>query len=158
MRSPNEYEAAFYAETPSTNADTLVKVGNPESSLHKAGDSHCPGCREANGHYATSSATFGRDLKPRCLSLGSRGRARAMSAYTATPESGSRGATTQPATGPIAPSAARGSGLSAGNASAPSMSTKEQPQHDTYSHPDRVRRHHFSEPTRGAVSSTRLVS
>jgi hypothetical protein len=37
MRSPNEYEAAFYAETPSTNADTLVKVGNPESSLHKAG-------------------------------------------------------------------------------------------------------------------------
>ena len=33
MRSPNEYEAAFYAETTNANLDTTVKVGNPESSL-----------------------------------------------------------------------------------------------------------------------------
>jgi hypothetical protein len=31
MRSPDEYEAAFYADT--TNLDTTVKVGNPELSL-----------------------------------------------------------------------------------------------------------------------------
>ena len=31
MRSPDEYEAAFYADT--TNLDTTVKVGNPEWSL-----------------------------------------------------------------------------------------------------------------------------
>ena len=31
MRSPEEYEAAFYADT--TNLDTTVKVGNPELSL-----------------------------------------------------------------------------------------------------------------------------
>jgi hypothetical protein len=34
MRSPNEYEAAFYADTQNANPDTTVKVGNPESSLH----------------------------------------------------------------------------------------------------------------------------
>jgi putative transposase len=33
MRSPNEYEAAFYTDIQNTNADTPVKVGNPESSL-----------------------------------------------------------------------------------------------------------------------------
>ena len=33
MRSPDEYEAAFYADTQNTNLDTTVKVGNPESSL-----------------------------------------------------------------------------------------------------------------------------
>ncbi len=31
MRSPDEYEAAFYADN--TNPDTTVKVGNPETSL-----------------------------------------------------------------------------------------------------------------------------
>jgi transposase InsO family protein len=34
MRSPNDYEAAFYADTQNANPDTTVKVGNPESSLH----------------------------------------------------------------------------------------------------------------------------
>jgi putative transposase len=34
MRSPNEYEAAFYADTQNAYPDTTVKVGNPESSLH----------------------------------------------------------------------------------------------------------------------------
>jgi len=33
MRSPDEYEAAFYADTTNANPDTTVKVGNPESSL-----------------------------------------------------------------------------------------------------------------------------
>ena len=33
MRSPDEYEAAFYADTQNTNSETLIKVGNPESSL-----------------------------------------------------------------------------------------------------------------------------
>jgi hypothetical protein len=33
MRSPDEYEAAFYADTQNPNLDTTVKVGNPESSL-----------------------------------------------------------------------------------------------------------------------------
>jgi transposase InsO family protein len=33
MRSPNEHEAAFYAETTNTNRDTNVKVGNHLSSL-----------------------------------------------------------------------------------------------------------------------------
>ena len=33
MRSPNEYEAAFYADTQNANLGTIVKVGNPESSL-----------------------------------------------------------------------------------------------------------------------------
>jgi len=33
MRSPDEYEAAFYADTTNANPDTLVKVGNRESSL-----------------------------------------------------------------------------------------------------------------------------
>jgi transposase InsO family protein len=33
MRSPNEYEAAFYADTTNPNLDTTVKVGNPESSF-----------------------------------------------------------------------------------------------------------------------------
>jgi putative transposase len=33
MRSPDEYEAAFYADTTNANLDTPVKVGNPESSL-----------------------------------------------------------------------------------------------------------------------------
>jgi putative transposase len=33
MRSPDEYEAAFYAETTNANLDTPVKVGNTESSL-----------------------------------------------------------------------------------------------------------------------------
>jgi acetyl esterase/lipase len=33
MRSPDEYEAASYADTQNTNPDTTVKVGNPESSL-----------------------------------------------------------------------------------------------------------------------------
>jgi putative transposase len=33
MRSPDEYEAAFYADTTNDNLDTTVKVGNPESSL-----------------------------------------------------------------------------------------------------------------------------
>jgi hypothetical protein len=33
MHSPDEYEAAFYADTQNTNPDTLVKVGTPESSL-----------------------------------------------------------------------------------------------------------------------------
>jgi putative transposase len=33
MRSPDEYEAAFYADTQNTNSETLIKVGNPQSSL-----------------------------------------------------------------------------------------------------------------------------
>lgn len=33
MCSPDEYEAAFYADTTNANLDTIVKVGNPESSL-----------------------------------------------------------------------------------------------------------------------------
>ena len=33
MRSPDEYEAAFYAGTTNANLDTTVKVGNPETSL-----------------------------------------------------------------------------------------------------------------------------
>ena len=33
MRSPDEYEAAFYADTTNANLDTTVKVGNPESSF-----------------------------------------------------------------------------------------------------------------------------
>jgi transposase InsO family protein len=33
MRSPNEYEAAFYADTQNANPATPVRVGNPESSL-----------------------------------------------------------------------------------------------------------------------------
>jgi putative transposase len=33
MCSPDEYEAALYADTTNTNLDTIVKVGNPESSL-----------------------------------------------------------------------------------------------------------------------------
>jgi len=33
MHSPDEYEAAFYADTTNANLDTTVKVGNPESSL-----------------------------------------------------------------------------------------------------------------------------
>jgi transposase InsO family protein len=33
MRNPDEYEAAFYADTQNPNLDTTVKVGNPESSL-----------------------------------------------------------------------------------------------------------------------------
>jgi putative transposase len=33
MRSPDEYEAAFYADTTNVHLDTTVKVGNPESSL-----------------------------------------------------------------------------------------------------------------------------
>ena len=33
MRSPDEYEAAFCADTQNTNSETLIKVGNPESSL-----------------------------------------------------------------------------------------------------------------------------
>jgi hypothetical protein len=33
MRSPNEYEAAFYAETRTPTLTPLAKVGNPESSL-----------------------------------------------------------------------------------------------------------------------------
>jgi hypothetical protein len=33
MRSRHEYEAAFYADTPNTNTDTPVKVGNPETGL-----------------------------------------------------------------------------------------------------------------------------
>jgi transposase InsO family protein len=33
MRSPDEYEAAFYADTQNANLDTPVNVGNPESSL-----------------------------------------------------------------------------------------------------------------------------
>ena len=33
MHSPNEYEAAFYADTQNTDPDTTVKVGNPQLSL-----------------------------------------------------------------------------------------------------------------------------
>jgi len=33
MRSPDEYEAAFYADTTNPNLDTTVKVGNPELSF-----------------------------------------------------------------------------------------------------------------------------
>ena len=33
MRSPDEYEAAFYADTTNANLDTTVKVGNHETSL-----------------------------------------------------------------------------------------------------------------------------
>lgn len=33
MCSPDEYEAAFYADTTNANLDTTAKVGNPESSL-----------------------------------------------------------------------------------------------------------------------------
>jgi hypothetical protein len=33
MRSPDECEAAFYADTQNTNPETLIKVGNLESSL-----------------------------------------------------------------------------------------------------------------------------
>jgi putative transposase len=33
MRSPDEYETAFYADTTNANADTPVTVGNHESSL-----------------------------------------------------------------------------------------------------------------------------
>jgi transposase InsO family protein len=33
MRSPDEYEAGFYADTQNTDADTIVKVGNPQLSL-----------------------------------------------------------------------------------------------------------------------------
>jgi putative transposase len=33
MRSPDEYEAAFYADTTNANLDTTVKVGNPELSF-----------------------------------------------------------------------------------------------------------------------------
>ena len=33
MRSPDEHEAAFYADTTNANPDTTVKVGDPESSL-----------------------------------------------------------------------------------------------------------------------------
>jgi putative transposase len=33
MRSPDEYKAAFYADTHNTNAGTPVNVGNHESSL-----------------------------------------------------------------------------------------------------------------------------
>jgi putative transposase len=33
MRSPDEYEAAFYADTTNANLDTTVKVGNTESSF-----------------------------------------------------------------------------------------------------------------------------
>jgi hypothetical protein len=33
MRSPDEYEAAFRADTTNANLDTIVKVGNHESSL-----------------------------------------------------------------------------------------------------------------------------
>jgi hypothetical protein len=33
MGNPNEYQAAFYADTTNANLYTTVKVGNPESSL-----------------------------------------------------------------------------------------------------------------------------
>ena len=33
MRSPDEYEAAFYADITNANLGTTVKVGNTESSL-----------------------------------------------------------------------------------------------------------------------------
>jgi hypothetical protein len=33
MRSPDEYEAAFYADPTNANLDTPVKVGNHLSSL-----------------------------------------------------------------------------------------------------------------------------
>jgi putative transposase len=33
MRSPDEYETAFYADTTNANADTPVTVGHHESSL-----------------------------------------------------------------------------------------------------------------------------
>jgi hypothetical protein len=33
MRSPDEYEAAFYADTQNANPATPVRVGNHETSL-----------------------------------------------------------------------------------------------------------------------------
>jgi putative transposase len=38
MRSPDEYEAAFYADTQNPNLDTTVKVGNPNRASNKPGD------------------------------------------------------------------------------------------------------------------------
>jgi hypothetical protein len=42
MRSPDEYEAAFYADTTNANLNTTVKVGNHESSLQETGEPSLP--------------------------------------------------------------------------------------------------------------------
>ena len=39
MCSPDEYEAAFYPDSTNANLDTIIKVGNPESSLQESGGS-----------------------------------------------------------------------------------------------------------------------
>jgi hypothetical protein len=62
MRSPDEYEAAFYADTTNANLDTTVKVGNPTSAhLEVARNNNPENHNLLTGRVSHTSATVTSD-------------------------------------------------------------------------------------------------